>query len=140
MAKKDDMKARILAIERILKVGRFVTTREILTELEGRFGITASRKTIYDDIQAISRIVPIEHLAGKGGGYKLLNVLVEAEQAPFDKDGYICPHNKECRCQIIECSACGWNPAVSKKRLINIRQKLRRMPRTGGTANGKENN
>lgn len=124
MAKKDDMKARILAIERILKVGQFVTTAEILDALDRRFGITADRKTIYDDIKAISRIVPVESLSGKNGGYKLMNVLVESGQTPYDKDGYICPHNNECRCQIVECAHCGWNPAVSKKRLNDIRQNL----------------
>ncbi len=124
MAKKDDMKIRILAVERLLKVGQFVTTSEILDSLERRFGIVADRKTIYDDIQAISRIVPIETQAGKGGGYKLLNVLVESEQMPFDKNGYICPHNKECRCVLTDCDGCGWNPTVSKRRLEHIRQNL----------------
>lgn len=124
MAKKDDMKIRILAVERLLKVGQFVTTSEILDSLERSFGIVADRKTIYDDIQAISRIVPVERLSGKGGGYKLLNVLVESEQAPFDKDGYICPHNKECRCIVMNCGGCGWNPSVSKRRLDHIRQKI----------------
>ena len=88
MAKKDDMKIRLLAIERILKVGQVITSSEILKELEDRFGITADRKTIYDDIRAISRIVPVECVSGKGGGYKLLNVLVETEQIPFDGSGY----------------------------------------------------
>lgn len=111
------MKVRILAIERILKVGEFITAAEILNELEGRFGITADRKTIYDDIQAISKIIPVESSGGRYGGFKLLNVLVESGQAPFDKDGYICPHNQECRCQIIDCSTCGWNPKVEKMRL-----------------------
>lgn len=124
MAKKDDMKIRLLAIERILKVGQVITSSEIIKELEGRFGITADRKTIYDDIRAISRIVPVECVSGKGGGYKLLNVLVETEQIPFDGSGYICPHNKECRCIVMNCGGCGWNPPVSKKRLDHIRQKM----------------
>ena len=124
MVKKDDMKIRLLAIERILKVGQFITCAEIIDALECRYGITADRKTIYKDIQAISRIVPVERLSGKNGGYKLLNVLVEAEQAPFDKDGYICPYNQECRCQIIDCSCCGWNPAVSRRRLENIKKTI----------------
>lgn len=124
MAKKDDMKIRLLAIERILKVGQVITSSEIIKELEGRFGITADRKTIYDDIRAISRIVPVECVSGKGGGYKLMNVLVETEQIPFDGSGYICPHNKECRCTVMNCGGCGWNPPVSKKRLDHIRQNM----------------
>ena len=120
MAKKDDMKIRLLAIERILKVGQVITSSEILKELEGRFGITADRKTIYDDIRAISRIVPVECVSGKGGGYRLQNVLVQEETHPFDKDGYICPYNQECRCQIVDCSSCGWNPVVEKRRLNRI--------------------
>ena len=122
MAKHDTSKIRILAIERILKVGQFVTCSEIINALECRYGISADRKTIYDDIQAISRIVPVERRSGKRGGYKLLNVLVESEQAPFDQYGYICPHNQECRCQIIDCSACGWNPAVKAKRLEEFKK------------------
>lgn len=124
MAKKDDMKVRILAIERILKVGQLITAVEIIDALECRYGITADRKTIYDDIKAISRIVPIECVAGKGGGCRLQNVLVEAEQIPFDGSGYICPNNKECRCVAMDCDGCGWNPTVSKRRLEHIWQNL----------------
>lgn len=124
MAKHDTSKIRILAIERILKVGQFITVAEIIDALECRYGISVDRKTIYDDIGAINRIVPIERKSGKNGGYKLLNVLVESEQTPFDKDGYICPHNKEIRCQTLDCSSCGWNPVVSSKRQESMRKQI----------------
>ena len=35
----------------------------------------------------------------------------------FDKYGYICPFNNECRCQVADCDYCGWNPEVSERRL-----------------------
>ena len=38
----------------------------------------------------------------------------------FDKYGYICPFNNECRCQVADCDYCGWNPEVSERRLDAI--------------------
>ena len=35
----------------------------------------------------------------------------------FDEFGYICPYNERCRCQVADCDFCGWNPAVSERRL-----------------------
>lgn len=40
----------------------------------------------------------------------------------FDKYGYICPYNEECRCQVADCEICGWNPAVSERRLETFLQ------------------
>ena len=40
----------------------------------------------------------------------------------FDKDGIICPYNPQCRCQIADCDFCGWNPAVSERRIEALLQ------------------
>lgn len=43
----------------------------------------------------------------------------------FDRHGYyICPYNRECRCQIADCDYCGWNPDVSENRLEAFKQNL----------------
>lgn len=115
--RKDNSKVRILAIERMLKPNQVITCTEILSRLETEYDIVVDRKTIYDDIKAINLIVPVEVMSGKNGGYRLTNVLLEA-----DPELYICPYNRECRCQVIECSACGWNPSVSKKRLDQFKK------------------
>lgn len=119
--KRNEQKFRILAVERILKVGQFVTTKQILEELDLKYGIIADRKTIYDDIDTINKIVPVEIARKKNGGYRLANVLVESEQVPFDRDGYICQYNEECRCLVYECEKCGWNPAVTQRRLQKMK-------------------
>ena len=44
----------------------------------------------------------------------------------FDKYGYICPFNPECRCLVADCDYCGWNPEVSERRLEAFLEKNRR--------------
>lgn len=118
--RKDNSKVRILAIERMLKPDQMITATEIMSRLEAEWDIVVDRKTVYDDLKAINLIVPIKSESGKNGGYMLTNVLVDAEPVFF-----ICPYNKECRCQDAACSSCGWNPTVSKKRLECIRKTLK---------------
>lgn len=55
-----------------------------------------------------------------------------------DVDGkYICPYNRECRCDIPECHKCGWKPEVAKRRLKEfmegrkVTEKLYKVPFTG---------
>ena len=55
-----------------------------------------------------------------------------------DTDGKIvCPHNRECRCEYLDCDNCGWNPAVAKHRLkcykagVNMFDKKYEIPFTG---------
>ncbi len=79
MAKKDDSKLRLLAVYNIILRGRRVTAGRIQRELELRYDIRANRKTIYADIRAIDRIVPIEVVAGRGGGYCRLDVIGRCE-------------------------------------------------------------
>ena len=74
-ASKEQCKIRVLAIERMLNEGRKITSIEIQQRLDLQYGIQASRKTIYNDISAIDRFMPIEVITGFGGGFKKHNVL-----------------------------------------------------------------
>ena len=68
---KEETKIRILAIERMLKEGRKLTSSEILQKLDLQYDIQIDRKTLYSDIYAIDKFMPIEVFAGRYGGYKL---------------------------------------------------------------------
>lgn len=75
MAKKDDSKIRVIAVFRMLREDRIISTREIQDELQRVYDIQADRKTIYHDMHAINRIVPVEGISGKNGGWRKVNVL-----------------------------------------------------------------
>lgn len=68
---KEETKIRILAIERMLKEGRKLTCGEILRRLDLQYDIQIDRKTLYADIYAIDKFMPIEVSVGRNGGYKL---------------------------------------------------------------------
>lgn len=74
-AHKEDTKIRVIAVYRILLRGQRITSTQILRELELHYGITCDRKTLYGDIAAIDRFVPIDAQAGPGGGYCIYDVL-----------------------------------------------------------------
>ena len=76
---KESGKIRVITIYRELLNKKKVSTRQIISLLERRYGVTYDRKTIYDDISAINRVVPIRTIKGKHGGYILWDVLGEAE-------------------------------------------------------------
>lgn len=80
MARIDDSKLRLLLVERMLRYDRFITADEILSKLAKRC-IYADRKTIYSDIYAIDRIIPVEVKTGKNGGFRLVNVLEACDDA-----------------------------------------------------------
>lgn len=67
---KEQCKTQVLAVAKMLNEGRKVTTAEILRRLELQYGITAERKTIYNDISVIDKFVPIAIIPGRTGGYK----------------------------------------------------------------------
>lgn len=67
---KEQAKIRVLAIERMLDEGHLITAKEIQQRLDLHYDMQASLKTIYDDICAIDRFIPIEVKTGFGGGYK----------------------------------------------------------------------
>ena len=79
MAKRDDSKIKTIAIYRMLDSGRKMNAKEIMDELYGKYGIVASRKTIYSDVQAVNRFFPIESTSGANGGFRKYSVLQEIE-------------------------------------------------------------
>ena len=70
-----DTKIRVIAVYRIIARGKPTTAKEIACELEDKFGITCDRKTIYSDIAAIDRFIPVKVVPGRNGGYSLWDVL-----------------------------------------------------------------
>ena len=76
---KEQSKIRVLAIYRMLNEGRRLTATEILRRLASQYGIHADRKTIYSDVAAINRIMPIDAMPSRYGGYKKYDVLGACE-------------------------------------------------------------
>jgi predicted DNA-binding transcriptional regulator YafY len=77
---KENTKVRVLAVYRILSSSKvLVKSDDILRELKSHYGITADKKTIYSDVAAINRIMPVRSIAGKNGGYALWDVLGECD-------------------------------------------------------------
>lgn len=74
MPKSNNQKGKILYLEKILRVtgeDRTVTMQEILSELM-EYGVTAERKSIYDDIEVLRSFgMDIKYRRGRPGGYYL---------------------------------------------------------------------
>ena len=72
MAKSRNQKGKILVIEHLLQgtgESRIVTMQEILDKLL-EYGITAERKSIYDDIEALREFgLDVQYKRGRPGGY-----------------------------------------------------------------------
>lgn len=77
---RENGKIRVIAIYRMLLEEEKITSRQIIQRLESRYGFTADRKTIYSDIAAIDRIIPIKVITGKNGGYILRDVIGESKE------------------------------------------------------------
>lgn len=71
---REQTKIRVLAIAKMLNEGRRIKASEIQRRLDLQYDIQADRKTIYHDIYAIDRIMPIDVMPGKNGGYMKCNV------------------------------------------------------------------
>ena len=91
---KENCKFRVIVIYRELMKKQKVTTKQIISLLQRRYGITVDRKTIYTDIAAINRIVPIKSIEGRNGGYIYWDVLGEAEDGRIETR-----HNIPWECQ-----------------------------------------
>lgn len=77
---KENTKIRIIAIYRmLLQAPGIITTKAIQRKLRAVYGIWAERKTIYSDMAAINRIIPVKAIPGKNVGYCLWDVLGECE-------------------------------------------------------------
>ena len=67
---KEQSKIRVLAIAKMINEGRRLKSSEILRRLELQYDIKVDRRTIYSDMYAIDRIMPIDVMPGRNGGYK----------------------------------------------------------------------
>lgn len=72
---KEQSKVRVLAIYLMIQEGRTLSCQTILRRLWAQYGITANRKTIYNDLLSIDRICPLEFIPGCRGGCRKLDVL-----------------------------------------------------------------
>lgn len=77
---RENSKVRVIAIYRMLQSGKKMTSGQIIAELQSHYGITAERKTVYADIAAINRILPIKVIPGRSGGYSRWDVIGEIEE------------------------------------------------------------
>lgn len=72
---KEQSKIRAIAVYKMLSAGEKLSCADISRRLYAQFGMTVSRKTIYDDIRAVDRIMPIECFGrGRNSGYKKMEV------------------------------------------------------------------
>jgi len=60
MARAGDVKIRLLAIERMFQTGTPLNARMIINKLSMEYDIQAERKTIYDDVAALTMFLPID--------------------------------------------------------------------------------
>lgn len=76
MAKSRNQKGKILVLEHLLRgtgESQIVTMQEILDKLL-EYGITAERKSIYDDIEALREFgLDVQYKRGRPGGYYLVS-------------------------------------------------------------------
>jgi predicted DNA-binding transcriptional regulator YafY len=77
---KETTKIRVLAIERMFMRGQKLKVEEIQQELLDKYEITAERKTIFDDIYALSVFIPIEGTRGPAGGFQVVDVLKRCDE------------------------------------------------------------
>lgn len=67
-----DYKIRLLAIERMLRKDQFINTTQIRASLDLNYDIQVERKTLYSDLMAIDKFIPLEVKSGNNGGYKIM--------------------------------------------------------------------
>ena len=67
-----DARIRILAIERMLRTDRYIRAPEIIRRLDLQHNIQCNRKTVYNDLYAIDRFIPLEIKPGNKGGFRIL--------------------------------------------------------------------
>lgn len=65
---RKDGKVRVIAIYRMLQSGKLMNSAQIIEKLHSQYGIEVERKTVYSDIAAIDRIMPIKVIPGRWGG------------------------------------------------------------------------
>lgn len=91
MAKSNNQKAKILFLEHMLRgtgENRTVSMQEILDQLSER-GITAERKSVYDDMEALRVFgMDVRFKRGRPGGYYLAGQMASEEEAMPVAEGH----------------------------------------------------
>ncbi len=64
VAKKDTIRRRILAVERMLLSGKPITTQAIIRKLDLEYDIQVERKTVYQDIAELNMFMNIVSVGG----------------------------------------------------------------------------
>jgi hypothetical protein len=75
MPKRDDSKIRLIAVYRMMESGEKLTSTEIISKLKSQFDIEVNRKTIYSDLMAIDKFMPLQVECGHNGGAQKYDVL-----------------------------------------------------------------
>ena len=61
---------RVIAVYRMILEYDEISTTQIMQKLWDRYRIVCDRKTIYSDIAAIDRFIPIDAKSGRNGGFR----------------------------------------------------------------------
>ena len=72
---REQSKTRVLIIAKMLYEGRVLNAKEIQRRLLMQYDMKANRKTIYSDIYAIDKVMPIEVVNGVQGGFRKWEVV-----------------------------------------------------------------
>ena len=75
----DNGKIRVLLVAGMLSYEKPISAPQILKRLKAR-GITCDRKTLYSDIAAIDKVMPVEVIMGRNGGFIRVDVLRRCEE------------------------------------------------------------
>ena len=75
MAKREDSKIRLISVYRMMESGEKLTSAQIISRLKSQFDIEVDRKTIYSDLMAIDRFIPLRVECGHNGGAQKYDVL-----------------------------------------------------------------
>lgn len=68
-------KARLVLFTILMTTGRKYTAKQLQEIAQNRLGVCVERKTIFGDMAAIGRIIPIESTTGRYGGYQVVDVI-----------------------------------------------------------------
>lgn len=75
MPKRDDSKIRLIAVYRMMESGEKLTSTQIIGRLKSQFDIEVNKKTIYSDLMAIDKFMPLKVECGHNGGAQKYDVL-----------------------------------------------------------------
>jgi hypothetical protein len=69
-----DVRMRILVIERMLREDRYINALVVVERLDRIYDIQCNRETVYKDMYAIDRFIPLEMKSGKNGGFRRMKI------------------------------------------------------------------